>query len=330
MKKLTCILLLAMLLILTACGRSKAASEADALIASIGPVTLDSGDSIARAERAVAALASEDKKSLGNLQVLSSARSEYDRLVKENELKKVDDLIASINPVTLDSGDIITKAEQAVASLTSEEKGALANLGLLSAARNEYDELVEEERALGLLTGTSWIEVYEGDEYRFNRDGTGFHDKSPITFTITDGMIETAEGAAGTRKASLQVVERNSRVVLIPSGSDSYYAAKSDYKEISKSIREEYIAELTGHEAWAVHKGSQFVMYLMFYKGGKGAAVLTAGSYAMEWEFADNNTLKITVITNRRQSATYDIVVANGKYKLVSTGSSNVVATPHN
>ena len=71
-------------------------------------------------------------------------------------------------------------------------------------------------------------------------------------------------------------------------------------------------------------------MYLMFYKGGKGAAVLTVGSYAMEWEFADNNTLKITIITNRRQSATYDIVVANGKYKLVSTGSSNVVATPHN
>ena len=331
MKKLTFILVLAMLLILSGCGKSKAASEADALIASIGAVTLNSEESIVKAEQAVAALSNEEKASLENIEALLSARSEYDGLVKEKKVKEVDELIASIGTITLDSADSIEKAEQAAAALTSEEKGSLKNLSLLSAARTEYDAMVEQERVLGLLTSESWLEIYDGDEYRFRHDGTGVHGKSSITFTIKDDVITTAEGAAGTKKASLQIVERDGRVVLIPSGSDSYYAAKSDYDEISKSIREEYTAVLLNHEAWAVHKGSQFVMYFMFYKGGKGAAVLTVGSYAMEWAFEDNNTLKITIITNQRQSATYDIVVGTGnKYKLVSTGSSNIIATPHN
>ena len=269
MRKITLVLIMSLLLVFTACGKSKAASEADALISSIGSVTLDSEESIIKAEKAVAELENKDKESLENLELLNSAR-------------------------------------------------------------NEYNRLVEQECVISQLVSESWYEIYDGDEYKFNHDGTGTHGHLPITFEVKDDTIITVEGAAGTTKVSLKIVENNSRITLVPVGSESYYATKSDYDTISEGIRAEYTTELLGHEAWAVHKGSAFVMYLMFYKGGNGYALFTVGTYPMEWEFADNNTLKITITTNRSQSATYDIVLANGKYKLVSTADSNVVATPHN
>ena len=321
---------MSLLLVFTACGKSKAASEADALISSIGSVTLDSEESIIKAEKAVAELENKDKESLENLELLKSARTEYDKLVKAERIKTVDELIESIGSVTLDSEESIIKAEKAVAELENKDKESLENLELLNSARNEYNRLVEQECVISQLVSESWYEIYDGDEYKFNHDGTGTHGHLPITFEVKDDTIITVEGAAGTTKVSLKIVENNSRITLVPVGSESYYATKSDYDTISEGIRAEYTTELLGHEAWAVHKGSAFVMYLMFYKGGNGYALFTVGTYPMEWEFADNNTLKITITTNRSQSATYDIVLANGKYKLVSTADSNVVATPHN
>ncbi len=240
-------------------------------------------------------------------------------------------LIKTVESVKPDDFGCIVNAERTAAELNNKGNDSSKN---------------EEEQILELLTSESWIEIYKGDEYCFNLDKTGTHGRLPITYEIKDDVITTVEGAAGTTKATLQIVERNGRVILVPitlvpfnsngqviflpNESDSYYAAKSDYDVISEEIREEHTVELTSHEAWAVRKDSQFVMYYMFSRGGGGCALLYAGSYALEWEFVDNNTLKITVITDRRQSSTYDIVVEKGTYKLISTVNSNVVATPHN
>lgn len=240
-------------------------------------------------------------------------------------------LMKTTESVKFDNSGCIVNAERTVAELNNKGNDSSKN---------------EEEQILELLTSESWIEIYEGDEYCFNLDKTGTHGRLSITYEIKDNIITTVEGAAGTTKVTLQIVESNGRVTLVPitfipvesngrvtfvpNESNSYYAAKSDYNVISEEIQEEYTVELTSHEAWAVRKDSQFVMYLMFYRGGVGNALLYAGTFGLEWEFVDNNTLKITIITDRRQSATYDIVMENGKYKLVSTVSDNVVATPHN
>ena len=82
-KRFITMLFLAVCFILTACDqRSETVKSADALIESIGEVSLDSGDAIAQAEEAVAALTEEDQAQLRNLQVLQDAEEMY-RVLKD-------------------------------------------------------------------------------------------------------------------------------------------------------------------------------------------------------------------------------------------------------
>ena len=262
---------------------------------------------------------------------------------KSKEVIAADELIAAIGEVTLESGPAITEAEKAVATLQGKDKEALENAGLLTSARAEYDRLVEEdrlkkeeerqieeERVLNLVTSGSWFGVFAGDEYSFKADGTGLHDKASLKYSISEGKIYVTEGAAGTRKTTLTIDESEGNAKLFAENGDNYYVDKATYDEISTQIRAEYTAELIRHEAWAVHKGSSFVMYYMFYDGGWGWAVMYGGTYSLKWEYVDNDTLKLSVITDREQSATYDIVVEGNSFKLVSTVDSAVTATPHN
>jgi len=59
-KTISLIMVLALCLSLSACVQNKAVGEAEALITAIGPVTLDSEEAIAAAERAYEALSAED------------------------------------------------------------------------------------------------------------------------------------------------------------------------------------------------------------------------------------------------------------------------------
>ena len=256
---------------------------------------------------------------------------------KSKEATTADEMIAAIGEITLESGPAITEAEKAVSALQGKDKDALNNLELLKSSRVKYDQLVEEERikkgekrVFDLVTSGSWFGIIDGDEYLFKNDGTGSHDKASLKYTISKGVINITEGAAGTRKAKLTVDESDGSVKLLADDSDNYYVDKATYDNISAQIRAEHTAELIGHEAWAVHKGSSFVMYYMFYDGGWGWAVMYGGTYSLKWEYVDNDTLKMTVITDREQSATYDIIVEGNTYKLVSTVDRTVIATPHN
>lgn len=275
MKKIVAMVLaLAIVLSLSACGKSKAAKAADELILSIGTVTLDSESSIIKAEEAVAALASDDIEDLENLELLKSSRAEFDEL-KAAELQRI-----------------------------------------------------EEERVLNLVTCESWFGIFDGDEYKFNEDGSGFHDSATLEYKIDDGNIYITEGATGTTKVELTIDESSSNVKLVMSNTDVYYVQKSAFDSVSEGIRAEYSAELTGHQAWALYNGTKFAMYFIFYEGGSGCTLTYAGNFDLEWEFVDNNTLKITVTTNQKQFANYDIVVEEGSYKLVQVNNSSVTALP--
>lgn len=256
---------------------------------------------------------------------------------KSKAATAADELIASIGTVTLNSESAIIDAEEAVANLSSDDLGELENLELLKSSRAEFDKLyeeeqkrLEEERTLTIVTSESWFGIYEGDEYKFNADGTGSHNGVSLEYQVSDGMVNITEGAAGTTKYTLLLDDSANNAKLFIDGSENYYVQKEAYDSISEGIRAEYTAELIGHEAWTVRNGLSFVMYFMFFEGGGGYAVTTADTYSLEWEFADNNTLKITVTTNQKQSANYDIVVENGSYTLVQASNSAVTATPHN
>ena len=79
MKKAVSILLvLAMVFSLCACGKSKAATECENMIAALGEVDVDSGAAIETAEKAYAALTKDEQNSISeSAAVLADARSAY-------------------------------------------------------------------------------------------------------------------------------------------------------------------------------------------------------------------------------------------------------------
>lgn len=66
---------------------------------------------------------------------------------KSEEAQKVDDLISSLGEITLDKGDLIRQAEEAVAALEAKDQKALDNIGALEEARTAYESLLNEEAA---------------------------------------------------------------------------------------------------------------------------------------------------------------------------------------
>ena len=146
MKKLLLTLLAASLaLTLAACGKSEAAKAVDDQIAAIGEVTLDSEQQIADAEAAVAALAEEDRKQLDNEDKLTQARADYETLVIEEAAGKVEEAIAAIGTVTLDSSEAVANARNLYDGSTAEVQAAVENTADLEAAEATLSDLQVEE-----------------------------------------------------------------------------------------------------------------------------------------------------------------------------------------
>lgn len=141
-KGMALILVLVMCLSLGACGKSKAVIAAEELIAAIGEVTDQSGEAIQKAEDAVAALSAEEKETVETLAQLTEARKKYDEI---SAIKPVEELIANIGTVSLESGNAITVARAAYDALASEYKDKVSNYSDLQTAEQAFsDKRVEE------------------------------------------------------------------------------------------------------------------------------------------------------------------------------------------
>ncbi len=86
---LSTILAISLMLLLCSCGKSKPAKDTEALITSIGEVTLQSGPAITEAENHYAALTEQQKNEIENYQALVDARATFDELVKVDNQKKL-------------------------------------------------------------------------------------------------------------------------------------------------------------------------------------------------------------------------------------------------
>lgn len=129
----------------------KAAEEVDNLIGSIGEVIWADyvKTSINKARAAYDALTESQKALVSLYQVLLDAEEEYERLAAEHEYTEedeamaalVDELIAAIGEVTLDSGDAIKEARYAYDGLTELQKNLVQHPETLREAEQRYDEL---------------------------------------------------------------------------------------------------------------------------------------------------------------------------------------------
>ena len=128
-----------------------AAAAVDALIDSIGEVTLDSGEAIQAARDAYDKLTDTQKGLVTKLDTLTTAETRYQELqdqekADEEAAAAVDALIDRIGEVTLDSGEAIQAAREAYDKLTDTQKDLVTKLDTLTAAEETYKQLQEEEQ----------------------------------------------------------------------------------------------------------------------------------------------------------------------------------------
>ncbi|HIY17367.1 MAG TPA: hypothetical protein H9839_08505 [Candidatus Intestinimonas stercorigallinarum] len=134
-------LAVSLMLSLAACGKSEAAKAVDDQIAAIGEVTLESEAAISEAEAAVDALSEEDRKQLDNTDQLEQARADYEALVLASKVSEVEDAIAAIGTVTLESADAISAARSLYDGSEADVQSAVSNLADLEAAETALSDL---------------------------------------------------------------------------------------------------------------------------------------------------------------------------------------------
>ena len=124
-----------------------AAAVVEKLIANIGTVTIESKPTIDTARNAYDKLTEAQKKFVSNYGVLTAAEAKYEQLVNQAAADHVKELVESLTPVTLESGNAIKAARKAFDALTPEQKKLLdpETEGKLVAAENEYKKLVKED-----------------------------------------------------------------------------------------------------------------------------------------------------------------------------------------
>ena len=138
---LTVILALALILSLTACGKSKEAQAVDDQIAAIGTVSLDSEAAIKAAEAALKALEPKAAEQVENVAVLEAARAELNILTTA---AKVEETIKALGTVTLDSENAVAEARKLFNESSAEVQAKVANAADLTAAEQRIVELKEQ------------------------------------------------------------------------------------------------------------------------------------------------------------------------------------------
>ena len=114
--------------------QSKAA-EVSGVIAGIGEVTLESEAAIAAARSAYDALEADAQAYVENVTALTDAEAKLTDL----QAQQVAALIEAIGGVTLESGDSIKAAQEALAALSEEAAAKVSNVDTLNAAVTELD-----------------------------------------------------------------------------------------------------------------------------------------------------------------------------------------------
>ena len=117
------------------------AQKVDALIDSIGTVSLDSGDAIEAARNAYEALDQKVAARVKKLNTLEEAEKELHKVTVEHAALEIDHLIEAIGTVTLESGDAIEAAKAAYASADQEVAGLVSKLPELEKAVDEFHHL---------------------------------------------------------------------------------------------------------------------------------------------------------------------------------------------
>lgn len=247
---------------------------------------------------------------------------------KSANAEKADELINAIGEVTLESKTAIDEAQQFYSDLSDKEKEEVENYTILENAIAEYTEIedaYQKDLILTELTEEKWINVNDGDAYLLNKDGTGTHDGTKLSFSLNENQVSIVEGTASVQEKRFVWDREGKYPRLIPENENVFYVRESDYEEIGEEIKGENIKILLSQEFWGASTATAFYSFL---ENGYGWLVMTGTTLSFSWEMVDNNTVKLHLDYNGGQNSTLDIINDNGNYSLVAPDGS-VVWTPY-
>ncbi len=228
-------------------------------IAAIGDVSLTSLSAIANAEAAYGALSDAEKELVSNYTVLTDARAEYDRLSaladKEEKdkaaAKVVDDMIADLGEITIDSKDAIEQAEAAYEGLSEDQKAYIQNLGILEEARLTYDALVKDKEAIDAVDAL----ILAIGEVEYNTESKQKIEAAREAYEALGGLKDRVTKYSVLEKAEVRYIELgkiNAVIILIENIGDVSYTetcrktietAEKAYAELDDMLKPEMADE---------------------------------------------------------------------------------------
>lgn len=248
---------------------------------------------------------------------------------KSENAKKADELISAIGEVSLDSREAIEQARAFYDSLTDKEKEEVENAPALEQAQAQFEEMnaaYQYDLILTALTEEKWINVNNGDVYSLEKDGTGFHNDTAITYSLNDDILAIIEGVSSVQAKQFHWDRSGSIPRIIPENENVFYVRECDYDTISQQITKENINILLSQEFW---KASNATAFLQFLDNGIGWVVLVGQTIGMTWEMIDNNTVRSHLDYNGGQNMELDIINDNGDYRL-EAGNGTIYTPYHN
>ena len=132
---------------------------------------------------------------------------------KSEAATAVDEQIAAIGEVTLESETAIAAAEAAVESLEEKDRNSLDNRNLLQTAREEYDRLVEEQRLAEIaavenaISSIGKVELSSGDAIAAARSAFDSCDAS-LRERVSNADVLTAAEEAYAELMAAQAAEK--------------------------------------------------------------------------------------------------------------------------
>lgn len=177
------------------------------------------------------------------------------------------------------------------------------------------------------LTGKTFYNVRNKLELIFEDEENGLFNNQEMNYTIEENVLTINVDNVSKDKHELEIVEKDDKIELIFSDSNTYYVEESEYEEAAKKVQEETLNILQKYDYWRDVKTGYSMM--SFLNTGLNYMINNKW-YDMTWEYYTNDSIKVTIDTGDGKStatlaiATFD----NGDYGLVNVTIGEMMFKP--
>lgn len=234
--------------LLVGCGKSEAAKRVDEKIASIGEISVDSGDAIAEANDAYDKLTEKEKKTLSNYGKLESANSEYKEICES----LIDDSKQKINDL-----DVVSAYEQLMSLPSEYEEDVDALISEIDKMCYDKTFIVKVEQVVSTAPKTS---KKDKGSSGWNIIASEFSSQSSLESAMSDyykylsKYYDSSDGDSTTYDSlgaqSYEFKDKNHHVIKLTSISfmgmynmNVTYSSSANYRDVIEVKQEESVEE---------------------------------------------------------------------------------------